>query len=102
MPIPTPSSGESTSDFMSRCISFLVGEGKPQDQASAICADRARESGRRLEKMEEVDLDPQHKVDLESTSHALHALPEPEEIDLPPNLKMDYIREHELERRLSE
>ena len=37
MPIPSPRSGESDSEFMSRCISFLVDEGKPQEQAVAIC-----------------------------------------------------------------
>lgn len=33
----TPQKGESQSDFMSRCIPILVGEGKDQDQAIAIC-----------------------------------------------------------------
>lgn len=33
-----PSQNESESDFMSRCISYNVGEGKDQDQAVAICS----------------------------------------------------------------
>ena len=32
-----PNQGESQSDFMNRCIPILVGEGKDQDQAVAIC-----------------------------------------------------------------
>lgn len=38
MPVPTPNAGESREDFMGRCVSFLTDEGKPQDQAVAICA----------------------------------------------------------------
>lgn len=38
MPVPTPNAGESREDFMGRCVSFLTGEGKPQDQAVAICS----------------------------------------------------------------
>lgn len=37
MPIPKPISGESREGFMDRCVSFLVDEGRPQDQANAIC-----------------------------------------------------------------
>jgi hypothetical protein len=32
-----PRSGESQSDYMSRCVPTLIDEGKPQDQAVAIC-----------------------------------------------------------------
>jgi hypothetical protein len=32
-----PSSGESKDDYISRCISYQIGEGKDQDQAAAIC-----------------------------------------------------------------
>lgn len=32
-----PKSGESQSDYMSRCVPTLIDEGKPQDQAVAIC-----------------------------------------------------------------
>jgi hypothetical protein len=35
-----PSQNESESDFMSRCISYNVGEGKDQDQAVAICSSK--------------------------------------------------------------
>jgi hypothetical protein len=40
MPIPTPEKDEERSSFMSRCVSFLVKEGKSSDQASAICYDK--------------------------------------------------------------
>lgn len=33
-----PTSGESESDFMSRCIPYVMDEGKPQEQAVAICS----------------------------------------------------------------
>jgi len=32
-----PESGESQSDYMSRCVPYQMDEGKPQDQAVAIC-----------------------------------------------------------------
>lgn len=32
-----PASGESESDYMGRCVKTLIDEGKPQDQAIAIC-----------------------------------------------------------------
>ena len=32
-----PRAGESESDFMSRCMPVVLGEGKPEDQAAAIC-----------------------------------------------------------------
>lgn len=37
MPKPKPSE-ESRADWMSRCIPVLIEEGKPQDQAIAICS----------------------------------------------------------------
>jgi hypothetical protein len=37
MPIPKINSGEKKDDYMGRCMSKLVGEGKPQEQAYAIC-----------------------------------------------------------------
>jgi len=42
----TPRSGESTDDFVSRCIEAEVEAGRPQDQAAAICFDKARRAGR--------------------------------------------------------
>ena len=33
----SPSSGETEKDFMSRCIPLMIDEGKPQDQAVAMC-----------------------------------------------------------------
>lgn len=37
MPIPTPSAGESESDFMARCVPVMLNEGRDEDQALAIC-----------------------------------------------------------------
>lgn len=37
MPIPKPNSDESEKAFMGRCMSFLKDEGKPHEQAIAIC-----------------------------------------------------------------
>lgn len=43
-PVPSPREDESEDDFISRCMSFLVGEEDyDQDQASAICHDRWRD-----------------------------------------------------------
>lgn len=35
--MPDPSEGETEKDFMERCVPEVVKEGKPQDQAVAIC-----------------------------------------------------------------
>lgn len=43
MPIPSPSNGESESEFVSRCIAAISGEYE-QDQAAAICYRQFRES----------------------------------------------------------
>lgn len=37
MPIPEPKKGEKKSTFVTRCAEFLKKEGKPKDQAYAIC-----------------------------------------------------------------
>lgn len=37
MPVPTPTLEESQEEFMKRCITFIVDEGTPQEQAVAIC-----------------------------------------------------------------
>lgn len=43
MPIPKPSKGQSKSDYMSKCMSFLKDEGKgDQKQRVAICLDTWR------------------------------------------------------------
>lgn len=39
-PIPTPNQGESEEDFIERCVSFLINEGTPQEQAVAICSEQ--------------------------------------------------------------
>lgn len=38
MPIPKPISNESQNEYMGRCVSFLINEGTPQEQAIAICS----------------------------------------------------------------
>jgi hypothetical protein len=43
MPIPNPQSGESQSEFVSRCIGEIRGE-YPQDQAAAICYNKYTEN----------------------------------------------------------
>ena len=35
--MPEPTAGESKKEYIDRCIPYLVKEGKPQDQAVAIC-----------------------------------------------------------------
>jgi uncharacterized protein with gpF-like domain len=42
MPIPKPNKLETESAFMSRCVSFLLDEGTPQEQAVAICTSQYR------------------------------------------------------------
>lgn len=37
MPLPTPGADEKRDDFLGRCVSVVEGEGKPHDQAVAIC-----------------------------------------------------------------
>jgi hypothetical protein len=37
MKMPTPNKGESEKEYIPRCISVLIKEGRPQDQAVAIC-----------------------------------------------------------------
>lgn len=37
MPVPTVSGNESQQTFIGRCMEQLVGEGKPRNQAYAIC-----------------------------------------------------------------
>lgn len=35
--MPTPRKGETKEHYIERCIPMLINEGKPQDQAVAIC-----------------------------------------------------------------
>lgn len=46
MPIPKPNSGEPQSTFMGRCVTFLVDEGTPQEQALAICYNQYAEANK--------------------------------------------------------
>jgi len=43
--MPTPGPGETRDDFMDRCIPELIGEGKLQDQAVAICSNLFSDKG---------------------------------------------------------
>lgn len=42
MPVPSPRKEEEQQEFISRCIRFLVEEGREQEQAQAICYDQWR------------------------------------------------------------
>jgi len=37
MPIPEPQKGQQKQEYIGECISFLIKEGRPKDQAAAIC-----------------------------------------------------------------
>lgn len=50
IPLPKPRTGEGQNEFISRCISFAVGDGMPQKQATAACFTQWR--GKNLEKEE--------------------------------------------------
>ena len=52
MPIPTPKSGETQSDFVSRCISEIYDE-YGQEQGSAICYSTYREN--RMSKLSTIE-----------------------------------------------
>jgi hypothetical protein len=39
MPIPKPKPNEAQGKYISRCVAFLVGEGREAAQAAAICHD---------------------------------------------------------------
>jgi hypothetical protein len=56
MPIPKPRGGESQNKFVSRCIGFLVAEGRPTNQAAAICYDkwRNKDMGEKMGKINEI------------------------------------------------
>lgn len=49
MPIPNPESGESQNDFVSRCMSAMSGDDKPNDQKVAICMTKWRESKKSMD-----------------------------------------------------
>lgn len=42
--MPKPKKGEKEADYMNRCISMLVHEGKEQEQVVAICYSMYKES----------------------------------------------------------
>ncbi len=47
MPVPKPKKSETQDDFISRCISFLVGEGKDKEQAAAIAYQQWRDRNKK-------------------------------------------------------
>jgi len=53
MPIPQPTTGESESAFVSRCVSFLIDEGREKEQAVAICYDIWRKRKNKAEERPE-------------------------------------------------
>lgn len=56
MPLPKPSAGEDKNKFVSRCISFAVRDGMPQEQATAACFTQWRR--RNLEEEKEKKKEP--------------------------------------------
>lgn len=46
MPVPTPTEGESQSDFVSRCMSSMVDEFPDQSQRAAVCHDALGKSAK--------------------------------------------------------
>jgi hypothetical protein len=46
MPLPKPGKGEERGKFISRCISFAVDDGMPQEQAVAACHEAWRRKGK--------------------------------------------------------
>lgn len=46
MPVPKPNTNETQGDFMARCVSFLVNEGRPEEQAVAICFQQYRDANK--------------------------------------------------------
>lgn len=48
--MPTPKDNESQSDFIARCIPYVVGEGKDKEQASAMCYSIWKEKGKEGER----------------------------------------------------
>jgi len=43
MPIPKPNPKEKESEYINRCVGFLMSEGRPKNQALAICYKKWRE-----------------------------------------------------------
>ncbi len=43
MPIPKPRPAETQSHFMRRCVPAMLDEGRPEEQAQAICIDAYHE-----------------------------------------------------------
>ena len=62
MPIPKPSSGESESDFMSRCMedTTLQAEYSQRDQRVAVCLSSFREGGKK-----DTDMDNDYEADVQ-------------------------------------
>jgi len=48
MPIPIPTYDEQRNEYISRCVSFLRDEGRPEDEAVAICIDKWNENNKEM------------------------------------------------------
>ena len=72
--MPKPRKGEKQGKFMSRCVSDVVGEGKDQKQAVAICLSVWRERGECLEVIvkEEIPGNPLRIIDVNDTVTAIY------------------------------
>lgn len=74
MPIPKPKSGETESEFMSRCMSndSMQSEFSDQDQRVAVCLDSFRSKKEEIEMTEDV-LEDNEEVKFETGSLEVHA-----------------------------
>lgn len=45
MPIPEPKEDEEKDEFISRCMRFLIEEGRTREQAAGICYTQWKEKG---------------------------------------------------------
>ena len=63
MPIPKPTSGESESDFMGRCMdnSTMLAEYPTNDQRVAVCLSAYRDGSKGDTSMDEMEMDDEVK-----------------------------------------
>ena len=104
MPIPKPRKDEPQKKFHSRCMSFLVGEGRPGNEANAICYDQWRNKEEPPE--ETTPLEEPHGIPVNRERESVLAgqYPEPEDIELPEGLKPRHQRSEnfDLDQRLEQ
>lgn len=68
MPLPKPNKGEERNKFISRCISFAVDDGMPQDQAVAACHTAWRKAKGISEPKESANMLIEYAVPIESSA----------------------------------